>query len=226
MSGKPKKEIALEARTAAIDRLFSPSASRNRGVIATAIIDLMPHNGTIIEIASGTGEHVAAFAKALPEVRWAPGDPDEASRRSIAAWTAHLGLANVATPHAIDVAGAAWRSGDLTLPAPMDASADGIVCINMIHIAPVCAAEGLIEGAGRRLAPGGRLFLYGPFARDGAHTAPSNAEFDATLKARNPSWGVRDLEQEIEPLADAAGLRRVEARAMPANNLTVVFEKA
>ncbi|MEO1013935.1 MAG: DUF938 domain-containing protein [Pseudomonadota bacterium] len=215
---------------------MSPSAARNMTPITEAIVELMPREGMIVEIASGTGEHVVSFAAALPNARWAPGDPDPASRRSIAAWTAHLKRQNIAPPHSIDVSGQAWRSGEQQGAAALDAelldaellSAElqGVICINMIHIAPFDATKGLIEGAGKRLAAGGRLFLYGPFARDGLHTAASNADFDASLKARNPAWGVRDLDRDIAPLADAAGLSLVEARAMPANNFSVVFEKA
>ncbi len=219
MSGDkpPPTEIALEPRSQVETRLFSPSAARNRDAIRDAFLAHMPGQGTIIEIGSGTGEHVAHLAAATPEARWRPGDPDEASRASIAAWTAHLGLNNVDAPHAADVTRADWRQGF--------GGCDGVVSINMIHIAPFAAAQGLIAGAGRLLRPGGRLFLYGPFARNGVHTAPSNADFDHSLKARDPRWGVRDLDRDIAPLATFAGLELAAIVAMPANNLSVVFAR-
>lgn len=211
------RQIALEERGREEQRLFSPSAARNRDAIRQAYFDVMPRSGVILEIGSGTGEHAAHIAAAAPDLRWRPGDPDPASRASIAAWTDYLGLKNVAAPHAIDVTAANWESGL--------GAVDGVVSINMIHIAPFDAAHGFIAGAGRLLATGGKLFLYGPFARNGAHTAPSNAEFDASLKARNPDWGVRDLDREIIPLAEAAGLTLDRVIEMPANNLSVVFRR-
>lgn len=212
-----EKPIALEDRGCEDGRLFSPSAARNRDPIRDVFLKTMPRTGVILEIGAGTGEHAVHIAAAAPSLRWRPGDPDAASRASIAAWTEHSGLANVARPHAIDVTAPDWDRG----LEPVD----GIVSINMIHIAPFAAAEGLIAGAGRLVKPGGRLFLYGPFARNGAPTAPSNAEFDRSLKARDPAWGVRDLDLEIVPLATAAGLSPEQVVAMPANNLSVVFRR-
>lgn len=211
------KEIALEERGRDERRLFSPSAARNRDPIRDAFLRTMPHAGVVLEIGSGTGEHAVHIAAAAPGLRWLPGDPDEASRASIAAWTEHLGLSNVAPPHAIDVTAPGWDQ-DLS-------SFDGVISINMIHIAPFGAACGLIAGAGRLLRPAGKLFLYGPFARNGAHTAPSNKEFDASLKARDPRWCVRDLDLEITPLAKAAGLDLETVIEMPANNLSVIFRR-
>lgn len=215
MSGK--KEIALETRASEEARLFSPSAARNREAIRDAFLKHMPRQGTIVEVGSGTGEHVVCLAAATPRLFWRPGDPDAASRASIAAWTAHLGLENIAVPHAADAAEPDWREAF--------GAADGVVSINMIHIAPFAAAKGLIAGAGELLKRGGRLFLYGPFSRNGVHTAPSNAEFDASLKARDPAWGVRDLELEVLPLASRAGFALVAIAEMPANNLSVIFER-
>jgi len=212
-----ERPVALEERAREDGRLFSPSAARNRDPIRDVFLKAMPRTGVILEIGAGTGEHAVHIAAALPSLRWRPGDPDAASRASIAAWTAHLGLANVAPPHAIDVTAPDWDAHFEPV--------DGVVSINMIHIAPFAAAEGLIAGAGRLIKPGGKLFLYGPFARNGAHTAPSNAEFDRALKARDAAWGVRDLDREIVPLAAAAGLTLAEAVAMPANNLSVVFRR-
>lgn len=211
------KEIALEERGRAERRLFSPSAARNRDPIRDAFLKMMPRAGVILEVGSGTGEHAVHIAASAPGLIWRPGDPDAASRDSIAAWAEHLGLNNIAAPHAIDVTAANWDEG-------LD-PVDGVVSINMIHIAPFIAAEGLIDGAGRLLRRGGRLFLYGPFARNGAHTAPSNAAFDASLKARDPRWGVRDLDCEIVPRAAAAGLTLEEIIEMPANNFSVSFRR-
>jgi hypothetical protein len=212
------KETALETRGAAGGRMFSPSAARNRDPIRTVFLAHMPLAGALLEIGSGTGEHAVHLAAAAPQARFLPGDPDPASRASIAAWTAHAGLANVAPPHALDVATPGWEQ-EVREPIA------GVVSINMIHIAPFAAAQGLFAGAGRLLRPKGRAFLYGPFARDGRHVAPSNADFDRSLKARDPSWGVRDLEREIVPLAEECGFGLAAVVAMPANNFSAVFER-
>ena len=212
------KEIALEERTTAGARLHSPSAERNRDAIRDVFLRLMPHAGAIVEIASGSGQHGVHIAAAAPDIQWRPGDPDAASRASIAAWTAHLGLANVAAPHSADVTHEGWEN--------QFSAAAGVFSANMVHIAPFEAAKGLIAGTGRLLSPGGRLMLYGPFSRNGAHTAPSNEAFDASLKARDPRWGVRDLDSDIMPLATAAGLSLIEIIDMPSNNFSVIFEKS
>jgi hypothetical protein len=192
-------------------RRHAPATQRNRDPILHVLRRVLPSAGLVLEIASGTGEHAAAFAGALHGVTWQPSDADPAARASIAAWTADL--PNVRPPLALDVTASPW---------PIDA-ADAIVCINMIHIAPWAACEGLMRGAGAILpAGGGVLFLYGPYAIAGAHTASSNAAFDADLRARDPRWGVRDLDAVVA-CAAAHGLRHVETVAMPANNLSVVF---
>jgi hypothetical protein len=215
---KPPRKIALEERAMEGARLFSPSAARNRDAIRVVFLGYMPSQGTILEIGAGTGEHALHLAAALPDATWTPSDPDPASRASIAAWTAHAGLSNVEAPRAIDVAAANWQA---QIPSPIEA----VVSINMIHIAPFAAAEGLIRGAGAILRGGGKLFLYGPFARKGAHTAPSNAAFDESLRARDQRWGVRDLDLEIIPLAEKAGLSLETVVEMPANNLSVIFRR-
>lgn len=212
------RPIALEHREGGLDgRLFSPSAARNSGPISRVLADVLPESGNALEIGSGTGEHIACFAKALPGIVWHPSDPDQASRTSIAAWTAAEGLTNVRAPAAIDVREAVWGlEGD----GPFDV----VISLNMIHIAPWDAALGLIAGASRLLKPGGLFFLYGPFMRDGAHTAPSNAAFDADLKRRDIRWGVRD----IGDISAEAGLHGLELRQiveMPANNLSLIFDK-
>lgn len=195
-------------------RHYAPSAERNREPLLAVLERVLPATGTVLEIASGTGQHAVHFAAALPHLVWQPSDPDEGARASIAAWTAASGLSNVRGPLALDVRDAQWG---------IDA-ADAIVCINMIHISPWASAQALIDGAGRLLGPGGVLFLYGPYRRGGTHTAASNAAFDAQLKSRNPAWGVRDME-DVVALADAAGFAFDEPIAMPANNFSVVFRK-
>ena len=215
---KPPKETALETRQQAGGRMFSPSTARNREPIRAVFLKTMPGSGKILEIGAGTGEHAVYLAEALPDVAWLTGDPDETARASISAWIDAAKLPNLCGPHAIDVTETAWGVED---HAPFD----GLVSINMIHIAPFAAAQGLFAGASRLLRPGGKLFLYGPFARDGVHIAPSNEAFDASLKSRNVTWGVRDLEREITPLAQKNSLALEDVVEMPANNLCVIFRK-
>lgn len=200
-------------------RLSAPHVARNRDAIRAVFLEHMPRSGQVLEIASGTGEHAIHLAAALPDVHWLPGDPDPRARRSIRAWIAFSGLSNLADPHATDAAAESW-------PVAAHAPFDAIVAINMVHIAPFDAAIGLVRGAGRWLGPDGRLYLYGPFRRAGRHTAPSNEAFDADLRTRDPRWGVRDLEGELLPLADDAGLELHAVVNMPANNLSVIFRKA
>ncbi|MEX3933861.1 DUF938 domain-containing protein [Paraburkholderia phymatum] len=195
-------------------RQHAPAAERNRAPILAVLERVLPATGTVLEIASGTGQHAIHFAAALPQLVWQPSDPDEGARSSIAAWTAACGLSNVRAPLALDVRNAQWG---------IDA-ADAIICINMIHISPWASALALIDGAGRLIGPGGVLYLYGPYRRGGAHTAPSNAAFDEQLRSRNPAWGVRDME-DVVALADAAGFAFDEPIAMPANNFSLVFRK-
>ncbi|GJL90349.1 DUF938 domain-containing protein [Hyphococcus sp.] len=215
---KRPQETALETRNASGAKLFSPSVGRNRDAIRNAFLDTMPLTGKFLEIGGGTGEHAVHIADALPKAEWLTGDPDETARASIAAWIADSDLLNLHGPHAIDVASDRWG-------VEQDAPFDGIISINMIHIAPFEAAEGLFAGAARLLRPGGKLFLYGPFARNGKHTALSNEAFDVSLKARDPRWGVRDLEHDIALLAQKNALALQRTVEMPANNFTVVFNK-
>ncbi|AFQ51235.1 DUF938 domain-containing protein [Burkholderia cepacia] len=197
-------------------RLSAPAAERNREPILDVLRRVLPASGSVLEIASGTGQHAVHFAQALPGLRWQPSDPDAQARRSIAAWVAHAGLANLDEPLAFDVRDAAW---------PWPASAlDAIVCINMIHISPWACTDALFAGASRVLRPGGILFLYGPYRRAGRHTAPSNEAFDQQLRSRDPSWGVRDLEAVVALGLDR-GLDCIEVVEMPANNLSVVFRR-
>lgn len=194
-------------------RLSAPATERNRGPILEVLERVLPRPGRVLEVASGTGEHAVFFARSLPGVEWAPSDPDPDHRASIAAWTEHLGVGNVAAPLALDVRGA-WPDG------PFDA----VFCANMIHIAPWEACLGLLAGTARTLRPGGPLVMYGPYMRDGAHTAPSNAAFDASLRQRDPSWGVRDL-GDVVAVAASHGLALEAVVEMPANNLTVVYRR-
>ncbi|NML30242.1 DUF938 domain-containing protein [Paraburkholderia antibiotica] len=195
-------------------RQHSPSAERNRDPILAVLRDALPSSGRVLEIASGTGEHAIWFAGALPGLDWQPSDADEDARASIVAWRAHAALPNLRAPLALDVRRPDWGIDAL----------DAVVCINMIHISPWSAAQALFDGAGRRLVDGGVLYLYGPYKRDGAHTAPSNDAFDHWLKSRDPDWGVRDMEAVVA-LGDAAGLVCEQVVAMPANNFSLVFRK-
>ncbi|WP_029010801.1 DUF938 domain-containing protein [Azospirillum halopraeferens] len=195
-------------------RRHAPAAERNRDPILAILVRVLPPAGHVLEVAGGTGQHVVHFAAALPALIWQPSDPDEGARASIAARVADSGLANLRPPVALDATAAPW---------PVE-RADAVVCINMIHIAPWAATLGLMAGAARILPPGGPLVLYGPYARGGRHTAPSNAAFDADLRARNPAWGVRDLD-DVTAAAAAAGLDPADVVEMPANNLTVVFRR-
>jgi len=200
-------------------RLYASATQRNREPIAAVLRRALPPAGTVLEIASGTGEHAVWFAANLPGIVIQPSDPDEENRASIAAWTRFTGVANVRAPLAIDVAAAGWETGaDL----PRDVAA--ILCINMIHISPWAATLGLMRGAGALLPPGGVLYLYGAYKRGGAHTAPSNASFDASLRARDPTWGVRDLEA-VTAAASEAGLAPESVIGMPANNLSVILRR-
>jgi hypothetical protein len=192
----------------------APATQRNREPILAVLDRVLPEQGLVLEIASGSGEHATYFAPRLPGVIWQPTDADPAALASIDAWTAELAVTNVRPPVLLDVCAATW---------PVS-SADAIFCANMIHIAPWGATLGLFRGAGAILPVGGVLVLYGPFTIDHRHTAPSNAAFDETLRARNPAWGVRDL-GDVTGVAHASGLELLEQVAMPANNLTVVFER-
>lgn len=195
-------------------RQHSPSAERNREPILAVLRATLPASGRVLEIASGTGQHAIWFARAMPGLDWQPSDADADARDSIAAWTAHEGLANVRAPLALDVHQPDWGVDTL----------DAVVCINMIHISPWSAAQALFAGASRRLVDGGVLYLYGPYKRGGAHTSPSNDAFDQQLRNRDPEWGVRDMEAVVA-LGASVGLVCDEPIAMPANNFSLVFRK-
>lgn len=196
-------------------RRYAPAAARNLQPILNVLQRHLPRRGLVLEIASGSGEHITHFALASdPDLVFQPSDPDHAARVSIDAWTAMLGLPNVRFAIALDAASADW-------PIPC---ADVVLCINMIHIAPWTAAVGLVRGAARVLPSGGMLYLYGPFSRNGRHTAPSNEHFDQDLRRRDPVWGVRDIEAVVA-LAAADGFAPPLVEEMPANNLSLVFRR-
>jgi cyclopropane fatty-acyl-phospholipid synthase-like methyltransferase len=199
-------------------RRCTPAAGRNREPILAVFRTRMAPAARVLEIGSGSGEHAIHLCTALPQLDWQPSDPDPASRASIAAWIAHSGLRNVRAPLDLDVRSARWGVEER---APFDC----LVSINMIHIAPWACTLALLDGAARLLRAGGTLLLYGPFRRGGAHTAPSNAAFDERLRSEDPQWGVRDLD-EVAAAAAERGLRFAEAVPMPANNLSVLFERA
>jgi SAM-dependent methyltransferase len=195
-------------------RAHAPATARNREPILAVLSRVLPPSGLVLEVSSGTGEHAAFFAAALPHLTWQPTDRDERSLLSIAAHRAAAGLRNLLPPLPLDASSPDW---------PV-ARADAVVCINMIHIAPWAACTGLMAGAARILSPGGAFYLYGPYKEGGAHTAESNHRFDLDLQLRDSAWGVRNLE-DVVALADGHGLRHTETVTMPANNRSVVFVK-
>ncbi len=198
------------------ERRHAPATLRNRQPLLDALLSRLPE-GRILEIACGTGEHAAYLAPRLPGRHWLPTDPNRDALASTAAWLEAEGVTNTAPPTALDTTAPVehWPVTDVA----------AILCINMIHIAPWGASEGLMAGAQSVLPPGGTLILYGPFQRHGAHTAPSNMAFDAGLRGENPEWGVRDLDHQVVPLAASHGLSLEEIVPMPSNNLLVVFRK-
>jgi hypothetical protein len=193
-------------------KLYSRACERNREPILEVLLEVLPDEGTMLEVASGTGMHAAHFVPRLRGWTWQPTDHTAEALASVEAWRGEVGDPRLRPPVALDVTRRPW---------PV-AHADAIFNANMIHIAPWEVAEGLFAGAGEVLRAGAPLLLYGPFKRNGAHTAPSNAAFDASLRTRDPRWGVRDLEA-VEGLAARSGLHLEEVRSLPANNLLVVF---
>jgi SAM-dependent methyltransferase len=194
--------------------LTSPAAERNKDPILTVLETVLPESGSVLEIASGTGQHVCFFAAALPNIRWQPTEPDAEHRDAIEARIREAGLTNVEPPLALDVHEPRW---------PVAAQYDAVLCINMIHISPWTSTNALCIGAARHLRTGGKLVLYGPYL-EGGTAVKSNLDFDATLKRRNLEWGLRDIE-EVTRTAALHGLQRQQIVRMPANNLTVVFSK-
>jgi len=195
-------------------RQYAPATVRNRDFILDVLRDVLPMTGVIVEIASGSGEHVVHFARNLPSLVFQPSDPEPDALLSVAAWMKAAEVTNVRAPIVLDASQSPW---------PI-VSADGIICINMVHISPWDASVGLIRGAAAILPPGSPLYLYGPYKRKGFATAPSNEAFDRNLRDRNPIWGLRDLEA-IAAIAQSAGFSIPDITEMPANNLSVVFRR-
>ena len=210
--GDARPWIAGEAGTEA--KRHAPATARNRDAIADVLAKILPESGTVLEIASGSGEHIVHFARRFPDLRWQPSDRDPDCRASIMAWAADSGHANIEPPLDLDASVADW---------PID-RADAILCINMIHISPWAATEGLLAGAGRLLAPGSPLYLYGPFHIADRETAQSNEAFDQSLRSRNPQWGLRNLEA-VEEEARLHGFALQQVIDMPANNVSVILQK-
>lgn len=194
------------------DRLHAPAAQRNREPILAVLREVLPARGRVLEVASGSGEHVVHFARSLPALAWLPSDPSAEARRSIEAWTGAEALTNVHPPLALDAAADDW---------PI-AFADALVCINMVHISPWASTEGLMRGAARILPLGAPLCLYGPFRRHDRPLEPSNEAFDADLRRRDPRWGLRNV-AAVSACAAEHGLALERTETMPANNLMLVI---
>ncbi|MGA8816516.1 MAG: DUF938 domain-containing protein [Xanthobacteraceae bacterium] len=195
-------------------RQFRPHVPRNRDPILDVLRLILPPKGLVLEVASGSGEHAAYFAQNLRALDWQPSDPDQEALASATAHRAEASLPNLLPPLHLDVTAAQWPVGH----------ADAVICCNMIHIAPWTACEGLIAGSARVLPTGGLLYLYGPYKIGGRHTAPTNQAFDERLRAQNPAWGIRDLD-DVTALAARFGFALAETVSMPANNLSVIFRR-
>ncbi len=212
------------------DRQYAPATQRNRDAILSVLLKVLPSTGTVLEISSGTGEHAIFLAPRLAPRHWIPSDLNPVAIASIAAWQTDHPAANLHPPIHLNVCDLTWAVEQQPLPEPLQRlnltqqPIRAIVNVNMIHIAPWAACLGLLAGAERILPPGGILYLYGPFKQHGHHTADSNAEFDQSLQAQNPEWGVRNLE-DVVAVAQTHNLALAETSAMPANNLSVVFQK-
>ncbi len=210
-------EAAGEPASATCDRKFAPAAARNQLVIVDVLKGFLPAVGKVLEVGSGTGQHIAAFASAFPGLTWIPSDVDPQSRASTQAWIAEGGQTNVVAPLALDLSRPDWVE---RLEGPIEA----VICNNVIHIAPWTICNGLLRGAGKLLSAGGILFLYGPYKVDGQHVSDSNEEFDRSLRHRNPEWGVRDID-EVEAVAQIHHLQLDQIIEMPANNRSLVLIK-
>ncbi|MGV8804478.1 MAG: DUF938 domain-containing protein [Polaromonas sp.] len=195
---------------------FSPAAERNKQPILEVLRQVLPANGSALEIASGTGQHVAWFAAGLPLWTWQPSDAHAGGFDSIAAWARQQGVSNVRPPLLLDVLAARWL--------PDDARFDAIYCANMLHISHWATCAALMHGSARHLAPGGRLITYGPYLESGVPTSPGNLVFDESLRAQDPAWGIRQLE-DVKREAARAGLQLSERHALPANNLLLVWTR-
>lgn len=202
-------------------RLGGAAFQRNHGPILAVLRDTLANmSGDALEVGSGTGQHVVAFAREIPDLVWWPSDPNSGHRRSIDAWRAHSGLSNIMPAIDLDVSTDDWRSQNPELPAEFTA----MLCINVLHISPWAVTAGLMRSAGRMLRPDGALLIYGPFARDGDFMSPSNVAFDAALRERDPAWGVRDI-RDVETVARGEHLVLEKIAPMPSNNVTLVFRR-
>ena len=193
---------------------FAPATERNREPILSVLREVLPERGTVLEVASGTGEHVVHFARAFPGLLWVPTDADPEARASIEEWRREAGLGNIMPAEPLDARLPRWPAWH----------AHAVLCINMVHITPWAATVGLMRGAAQVLEPAGPLVLYGPYRRSDVPTAPRNKAFDKSLKARNPEWGLR-LVEDVTAEAEANGLALERTVEMPANNLTLVYRK-
>ncbi|WP_088242920.1 DUF938 domain-containing protein [Calothrix rhizosoleniae] len=205
-------------------RRYAPATQRNREPILEILQQVLPPQGTVLEISSGTGEHAVFFAPRLTPRIWLPSEPEPRSRASVVAWLEHSPADNLHLPLDIDVRGTVWAVEE-NIPLESIPPINAIVNINMIHIAPWSACLGLMAGANRLLPSGGIMYLYGPYKRGGEHTAPSNEAFDDSLRAQNPEWGVRNLE-DVVAAANDQNLTLLNTYQMPANNLSLVFQRA
>lgn len=203
-------------------RLDAPAFHRNHKVINEVLARHLPPSGDVLEIGSGTGQHIVGFAEAIPNLTWWPSDPNPTHRTSIAAWSRLSEAENLKPPSDLDAAGDDWGPDRLGLPPAQNLAA--IICINVLHIARWAVTEGVLAGAGRHLKNGACLYVYGPFMRDGSHVAPSNAEFDTALRQRDPTWGVRDI-ADLERAALKHGLELAHVVEMPSNNFVLVLTK-
>ncbi|MGM0560010.1 MAG: DUF938 domain-containing protein [Pseudomonadota bacterium] len=203
-----------------MNKQHSPAALRNRTPIAQVLEGILPESGTVLEVASGSGEHVTHFARHFPQLTWLPSDPSAEARSSITDHLQESGLSNCLPPVALDASDPKWPAS-----LPRETALHAIVCINMIHIAPWQACLGLLDGAAELLPAEAPLYLYGPYRRAGDHTSESNAAFDAQLRQRNSDWGVRNLETVCEE-AQNSGFQLDKTVEMPANNLSVVFRRS
>ena len=200
---------------------FSPAADRNKQPILEVLRKVLPASGSALEIASGTGQHVAWFAAGLPGWTWQPSDAHPGGFDSITAWARQQSVSNVYPPLRLDVLAARWFASDDTR---FDAGFDAIYCANMLHISPWATCAALMHGSARHLAPGGRLITYGPYLEGGVPTSPGNLAFDDSLRAQDPAWGIRHLE-DVKCEAARAGLRLSARHAMPSNNLLLVWTR-
>jgi hypothetical protein len=210
----PAPWLAGEAPSLGDARRHAPATLRNRDAIADVLRAELPASGTVLEVASGSGEHIVHFAGLFSVLLWQPSDPDPAALTSIAAWAKEHPQSNLRPPLMLDAAAPDW---------PVT-QADAVLCINMVHISPWAATLGLLRSAAQLLPAGAPLILYGPFIQAGVETAPSNLAFDASLRARDPAWGLRAVE-DVADTAAREGLRLAAIHSMPANNLAVVLRR-